>query len=72
MLSYSHNSQNRILPSPAVISLAARPRKSRIRRLALKDSCFAAAFLSLYVATYLAAGFAAVTIIEWAWTKLFS
>lgn len=72
MLRYSHNSPNGILRSSAPISLAAGPRNSRLRGLALKDSCFAAAFLTLYVATYLAAGFAAVTIVEWAWTKLFS
>jgi hypothetical protein len=41
-------------------------------KLPLKDSCFACAFLSFYVAVYLATGFAGVAAVEWAWTRLLS
>lgn len=40
--------------------------------LSWQDSWFACAFLSLYVVVYLAAGFASVAAVEWAWTVLFS
>ena len=41
-------------------------------RLDAKASWFAAGFLSLYLAVYLAAGFIGVAAIEWVWTKLFA
>jgi hypothetical protein len=40
------------------------------RKLPMKDSVLACLFLSLYVGTYMAAGFVGVTAIEWAWAKL--
>jgi hypothetical protein len=40
------------------------------RKLPVKDSVLACLFLSLYVGTYMAAGFVGVTMIEWAWVKL--
>jgi hypothetical protein len=40
------------------------------RKLQMKDSVLACLFLSLYVGTYMAAGFASVTAVEWAWLKL--
>lgn len=46
--------------------------KSPADRLEAKDSWFAAGFLSLYLAVYLAAGFVGVAAIEWVWTKLFA
>ena len=42
------------------------------RLISLGDSCVAGAFLSLYVAAYLAVGFAAIAAIEWVWMKLVS
>lgn len=38
----------------------------------MKDSFFACAFLSLYVALYLGAGFLSLAAIEWLWTELFT
>jgi hypothetical protein len=41
------------------------------RRLSKKDTFTASAFLLLYLAAYLAAGYAGVTLIEWAWMRIF-
>jgi hypothetical protein len=43
-----------------------------MRRLGMKESFFACAFLSLYVALYLGAGFLSLAAIEWLWTELFA
>jgi len=43
-----------------------------IRRLSMKDSVRAGAFLIFCLAAYWAAGYAGVTLIEWAWMKVFS
>ena len=40
-------------------------------RPTLKDSIIAGAFLILYLAGYLAAGFAGVTLLKWAWLRIF-
>lgn len=37
----------------------------------MKDSISAGAFLIFYLAAYLAAGFAGVTFLEWAWMRIF-
>jgi hypothetical protein len=57
------------------------PRRARIevvrawesppRRLSMKDSITAGAFMIVYMAAYLAAGFAGVTIMEWVWMRIF-
>jgi len=41
------------------------------RRLSKIDSIRAGAFLILYLATYLAAGYAAIAALEWAWIQVF-
>jgi hypothetical protein len=41
------------------------------RRPSGKDSLTAGAFMLFYVALYLAAGFAGVTFMEWAWMQVF-
>jgi hypothetical protein len=41
------------------------------KKLSLKDSLSAGAFLVFYLAAYLTAGFAGVTFIEWAWMRVF-
>jgi hypothetical protein len=43
----------------------------RIRRVSMKDSVRAGAFLIFYLALYLAAGYAGITLIEWTWMKVF-
>lgn len=42
-----------------------------IRRLSMKDSVRAGAFLVLYLALYGVAGYAGITLIEWVWMKVF-
>jgi hypothetical protein len=42
------------------------------RKLPLKDSLFACGFLGLYLALYLAAGFAGIKAIGWIWSTIFS
>jgi hypothetical protein len=42
-----------------------------VRRLSTTDSVRAGAFLICYLAAYLAAGYAAITLIEWMWTRAF-
>lgn len=44
--------------------------KASLRKLSTKDSVVACLFLSLYVGTYMAAGFVGITAIAWAWQKL--
>jgi hypothetical protein len=46
--------------------------KSCPRKLPLKDSCMACAFLLFYVGVYLAVGFAGMAALAWVWTKLLS
>lgn len=41
------------------------------RRLSKKDTITAGAFLLFYLAAYLAAGYAGVTLIEWTWMRMF-
>lgn len=41
------------------------------RRLSKKDTITASTFLLFYLAAYLAAGYAGVTLIEWAWMRIF-
>jgi hypothetical protein len=41
------------------------------RRLSKKDTITVSAFLLFYLAAYLAAGYAGVTLIEWAWMRIF-
>jgi hypothetical protein len=41
------------------------------KKLSLRDSLTAGAFLVLYLAVYLTAGFAGVNFIEWAWMRVF-
>jgi hypothetical protein len=41
------------------------------KMLSLRDSLTAGAFLLLYLAVYLTAGFAGVNLIEWAWMRVF-
>lgn len=43
----------------------------RIRRLSMKDSVRAGAFLFFCLAVYGAAGYAGISLIEWAWMKVF-
>ncbi|HXQ27356.1 MAG TPA: hypothetical protein VN822_13180 [Candidatus Acidoferrales bacterium] len=40
-------------------------------RPTLKNSITAGAFLVLYLAAYLAAGFAGMAMLEWAWLRIF-
>ena len=57
------------------------PRRARIelvraweappKKPSTKDSFRAGAFLIFYLAAYLAAGFAGVTFMEWAWMRIF-
>jgi hypothetical protein len=44
------------------------PSKSQLSK---KDTITASAFLLFYLAAYLAAGYAGVTLIEWAWMRIF-
>lgn len=41
------------------------------KRLSKKDTFTAGAFMAFYLAAYLAAGYAGVTFIEWAWMRVF-
>jgi hypothetical protein len=41
------------------------------KKQSLRDSLTAGAFLVFYLAAYLAAGFAGVSAIEWAWMRVF-
>jgi hypothetical protein len=41
------------------------------KRLSMKDSFRAGAFLIFYLVAYLAAGFVGVTFMEWAWMRIF-
>jgi len=41
------------------------------KKLSLKDSVSAGAFLVFYLVAYLMAGFAGVTFMEWAWMQVF-
>ena len=41
------------------------------KRLSKKDTFTAGAFLIFYMAAYLAAGYAGVTMIEWVWMRIF-
>ena len=41
------------------------------KRIPLRDSVLAIAFLFFYLAVYLAAGFAGIAALEWAWGALF-
>jgi len=59
-------------------SMAARPRGEVVRvwepppkKLSLLESVSAGAFLVFYLAAYLAAGFAGVSVMEWAWMRVF-
>jgi hypothetical protein len=74
MLNDSQTYQPRTLPLVTKVSLGpvSNTQSDLASNLPLKDSCFACAFLSFYLAIYLAAGFASVAAIEWAWTRLFS
>lgn len=59
--------------SKAQCSLKLKRAEKRLAgKLDAKDSWFAACFLSLYLAVYLAAGLVGVAAIEWIWTKLFA
>jgi hypothetical protein len=40
-------------------------------KLSLKDSITASAFMVIYLAAYLAAGYVGVTFMEWAWMRIF-
>ncbi len=40
-------------------------------KLSIRDSLSAGAFLVFYLAAYLTAGFAGVSLIEWAWMRVF-
>lgn len=58
--------------------MAARPRGEVVRvwepppkKLSLLESVSAGAFLISYLAAYLAAGFAGVSVMEWAWMRIF-
>ncbi len=51
-------------------TLVASPEPSE-RRLSKKDTFTASAFLIFYLAAYLAAGYAGVTFVEWAWMRIF-
>lgn len=42
------------------------------RRLSKKDSVRAGAFLIFYLAMYMAAGYAAITLLAWAWMQVFT
>jgi hypothetical protein len=42
-----------------------------VRRLSKKDSLRAGVFLTLYMAAYMAAGYAGITLIEWVWMQAF-
>jgi hypothetical protein len=41
------------------------------KRLSIKDSIRASAFLTCYTAAYMAAGYAGVALIEWVWMQMF-
>jgi hypothetical protein len=41
------------------------------KKVSLKESLIAGAFLLFYLAAYLTAGFAGVSFIEWAWMRVF-
>jgi len=41
------------------------------KKLSLMESVSAGAFLAFYLAAYLAAGFAGVSVMEWAWMRVF-
>ncbi|HXO44843.1 MAG TPA: hypothetical protein VN846_05200 [Candidatus Cybelea sp.] len=43
----------------------------RPKKLLARDSITAGAFLVLYLAVYLTAGFAGVNLIEWVWMRVF-
>jgi hypothetical protein len=45
--------------------------KPSSKRLSKKDTLTAGAFMIFYVAAYLAAGYAGVTMIEWVWMRVF-
>ena len=61
-----------LAPMPARSRGAIRPAwEPSSRHLSIKDSLTAGAFMILYMAAYLAAGFAGVTFMEWAWMRAF-
>jgi hypothetical protein len=76
MLNYSESHQVSSTPARIPVNGSAQSAKSSsramLRRLGMKDSCFACAFLSLYVVIYLGAGFLGLAAIEWLWTELFT
>jgi hypothetical protein len=41
------------------------------KKLSIKDSIRAGAFMVAYLAAYLAAGYLGVTVMEWAWMRVF-
>ena len=60
------------VPASGFAQIAKSSPPAILRRLGMKDSFFACAFLSLYVALYLGAGFLSLAAIEWLWTELFT
>ena len=76
MLNYSESHQASSTPIRIPANGSAQALKissqAMLRRLGMKDSFFACAFLSLYVALYLGAGFLTLAAIEWLWAELFT
>jgi hypothetical protein len=61
----------RLAQSPAFTIKRANPRSLLAHReVSLKDSIRGGVFLLLSVAAYMAAGFACISLVEWAWTAL--
>ncbi len=65
-------------PGALLPSVATRARCEVVRvwepppkKLSLLESVSAGAFLAFYLAAYLAAGFVGVSVMEWAWMRVF-
>jgi hypothetical protein len=69
-LNYQADTFRPWLQKHSPIGIAPSPRGLK-KNLPLKDSLFACGFLTMYLAVYLAAGFAGITAIGWVWTTIF-
>jgi hypothetical protein len=74
MITSLEDCQGRTLPMPhrKISGFSHLTPKALLRRPGVRDSFFAGAILSLYVAVYIGVGFASIAAIGWVWTKLFS
>lgn len=68
---YPVNATVRLAQPPAFTIKRAKPRALLAHReVSLKDSIRGGVFLLLSVAAYMAAGFACISLVEWAWSAL--